>query len=283
MQTQAPNLKNVPQPFLGSLFEPGVEPIIATGYNYSPQEAAIHGIEVHNAIDFDLPRGVKILAPADGYYVATYGEFKTRLKTGEPRRLSMGQALKGNPLNKDLRPPAHHGEFEVYFGSYVIQGWHTHGRYTQYAHVDWASPEIPYYPPKAIKDDQGTLTGDLQHADILRAPVAEYRKPNVAAFIRAGEVIGEVGMSGCGWGRRCYDFAKFDLNGRPDFRGVNYTYYTEPHLHFMVFGKRVPYRRVPSEFYDPFGVYGLAGGDYPPSRAQWQRKAPAAKHAPLWA
>lgn len=271
----------IPQPYLGSLFEAGVEPVIESGFHYHAAEIAIHGVKVHNAIDMNLPRGTKILAPADGYYIATYGETLIRNKDNLPRKLSLSEALETNPANKNINPPDDINEWEVFFGSYVIQGWHGKGRYTQYAHVDWVNPDIPFYRPQEVIDEQGHKTGDLKHSQMLRAPVAQYRKPGVATFIRAGEVIAEVGMTGCGWGKRCYDFAKLNNDGRPDFRGVDYTYYTEPHLHFAAFGRRAPYTRN-AKLIDPFGIYGDMNAGYPKQRSQWQIRQPKAQHGPLW-
>jgi len=276
--TNADNRPTVPQPFLGPLFEPGVEPIIATGFNYHAEEIALHGVKVHNAIDMDLPRGTKILAPADGYYIATYGEVLLRNRDGSPRMLS---AKAARAVGQDINPPTSDGEWPVYFGSFVVQGWHGRGRYTQSAHVDWVNPAIPYYPPVEVKDEHGRPSGDRRHSPMLRATVAEYRRPGAAAFLKAGEVIAEVGMTGCGWNKPCYDFARFEANGRPDFRGVSYPYYTTPHLHFAVFGRRASRGRNAPAF-DPFGIYGTFNDGYPASRADWSRAMPNAKHAPLW-
>ena len=272
--------RRVPEPYLGVIFEPEVEPVIATGFNYHEFEIAMHGVEIHNGIDMDLPRGTKILAPADGYYVATYGEVLTR-KEGLARKLSKQALLQINPNNKDVNPPDNTNEWEIFYGSYVIQGWHGKSRYTQYAHIDWAVPSIPYYPPIEAIDENGNKTGDLKHSKILRAYVDEYRKPGVAVYIKAGEVIAEVGMTGCGWGKRCYDFAKFDDKGRPDFRGADYNYYSEPHLHFVTFGRRARNTRNSTPI-DPFGIYGDMNGGYPKRRSQWHIRQPNAKHEPLW-
>jgi murein DD-endopeptidase MepM/ murein hydrolase activator NlpD len=274
-------LSNAPEPFLGRLFEANVVPVIATGFKYHAAEVALHGVQTHNAIDLDLPRGTKILAPADGWYIATYGEVLLRQESGEPRTLSRKQALSGNPSNRDLNPPGETGEWPVWFGSFVIQGWHGNGRYTQYAHVDWIAPKIPYYPPVEVEDQEGNRTGDLKHSPMLKTVVSDYRKPGVAAFVTAGEVIGEVGMTGCGWGRRCFDSARFDQLGSPDFRGTDYTYYTEPHLHFAAFGRRAPRTRTAKPF-DPFGIYGELSDGYPVDQAQWHVRQPGAKHQPLW-
>jgi hypothetical protein len=145
----------VPQPFLGPLFAPGVEPLIATGFHYTRREIEVHGVETHNAIDFDLPRGTPVLAPADGYYVATYGEVLIRDKHGEPVTRSLAEAKAGNPHNRDFRPPQHGQRWPIYYGSFVVQGWHGRGRYTQYAHLDAVDPHIPYYPPS--ESEQGDL------------------------------------------------------------------------------------------------------------------------------
>lgn len=196
--------------------------------------------------------------------------------------LTLEQARQANAANVEMRPPASgSGPWSVFFGSFVIQGWHEPGRYTQYAHVDWVNPRIPYHAPKETIDEQGRLTGDLLHSPMLRTSVGEYRKSGAAAFMRAGEVIAETGMTGCGWGQRCYDFARFDEDGRPDFRGTNYPYYSSPHLHFLVGGRRAPKTRELKRF-DPFGIEGNAAAGYPPSRSQWHVRMSAAKHQPLW-
>lgn len=252
--------KFIPMPFLGALFEPDIEPVIASGFEYHSDEVALHGVKFHGAIDLNVPRSTKILAPTDGYYLATYGEFLTRCEDGKPRLI-------------DGR--------KVYYGSYMVQGWHTNGRYTQYAHVDWVNPQIRYYSPVTVKDKDGKPTGDLRHNAVLRAPVARYRKRGAASFMRAGEVIGEVGMTGCGLGETCYSAAKFMDDGRPDFRGVNYTQYTEPHLHFVTFAGREPRSRQ-ARLVDPFGIYGQAEDGYPIKLSRWHKRQPQAKHHPLW-
>lgn len=285
--TKAAIIKNsskvYPRPFLNQIFEAGVEPIITTGYEYHPAEIAVHGVEYHGAIDFDAPRGTKILAPADGYYMATYGEYLLHNdnKPSTPRTLSYDQALKLNPSNTDIVPPAKTGDWPIYFGGYTVQGWHTRGRYTQNLHVDWVNPAIVYHPPSKEMDEQGKPTGNLEYSPILRAKVDDYRQPQNSTFIRQGTVIAEVGMTGCGWGKPCYDYAQFEVDGRPNFRGVDYPYYTSPHLHFVVFGQRAPYTRIPKR-YDPFGIYGQVNAGYPKRVAQWNIKQPRAKHIPLW-
>lgn len=259
-----------PPPFLGPIFEKNITPVIATGFNYQADEIAMHGVKNHGAIDFDVPRGTTILAPADGYYVATYGEYLTRLEDGSPRTMSLTDAIeRSGRRRQNIRPPdKSNGPWSVYYGSYVIQGWHGKGRYTQFAHVEWANESIPYYPPTHVEDGDKKKTGDLAHNQIMQATVTEYRQ-GAAKFLKAGSVIGVVGSAGCGWGRRAYDDAKFAKDGRPDFRNGKYTYWCEPHLHFMVFGQRRPRSRKPSYLWDPFGIYGQIDAGYPAELRQW--------------
>ncbi len=274
------DLTKVPAPFLGPIFELGTKPVISTGFKYHSSEILLHGVKNHQAIDLDVPRGTKILAPADGFYIATYGEVLLRDEQGHPKQLTTDQAVRLNPKNTLLNsPPDKNGS--IYFGSYVVQGWHQPGRYTQYAHVDWVNPAIPYNPPVEVKDEKGNPTGDLKHSNTLRDPVSTYRQPNHAAWIKKGEVIAETGMTGCGWGRRTYDFAKFDSRMRPDFRTSDYYFYTGPHLHFVVLGPRVPRTRT-ARAYDPFGIYGQLDVGYPIDVRSWSRRQTRAKHRPLW-
>jgi hypothetical protein len=257
-----------PKPFLGPIFQPDAKPVIATGFEYHAAEIAVHGVKTHNAIDFDVPRGTPVLAPADGYYLATYGEGLLRNDDDTPRTLSLVEAKQGNPRNLDLCPPADGGErWPIYFGSMVVQGWHPAGRYTQLAHLDWVEPAVKYYPPEAQEN------GDLKPNQVLRAPVSQFRSKRVASWLKAGTLLGVTGMTGCGWGKRCYDARRLGKDGRPDFRNVDYTYYTSPHLHFMVFGRRSNAKaRTPLAFWDPFGIYKDITGGYPTgASATWGR------------
>jgi hypothetical protein len=247
-----------PKAFLQPLFQSDAKPVIATGFEYTPAERAVHGVKTHNAIDFDVARGTPVLAPADGYYVATYGEVLLRNDDDMPRSLSLAEAKRGNPSNLDLQPPKSGTRWPIYFGSMVVQGWHPPGRYTQFAHLDYVEPSIRYYQPEA----EGN--GDLKFNPILRVPTATYRRTNVASWLKAGALIGVTGMTGCGWGERCYERARFGRGGRPDFRQADYTYYTSPHLHFMVFSRRSTAKaRPPLAFWDPFGVYKDITAGYP--------------------
>jgi hypothetical protein len=106
-------------------------------------------------------------------------------------------------------------------------------------------------------------------------------RADAAAFIPAGTVIGAVGATGLGWGPRCFDSARFDATHRPDFTGIDYPTWDEPHLHFVVFGTRDPVTRH-GELWDPFGLYLPAGPHYPEDPGTWHLASSHAIHRPLW-
>lgn len=260
-----PPTSTQPAAFLGPLFEPGVVPIIAAGYYYRDIEVAMHGVSSHRATDFNVPKGTAILAPADGWYVASYGE---RLLTGDneqPLFISDKQAEAVNN-SSDLSYPSAKQPWTAYFGSYTIQGWHGQGRYTQYGHLDWVDETIPYFARLKKAGCRRPEADDLLFDPIFRAPVKDFRSK--AAFLKKGQVLGVSGATGIGWNERTYDKANFNHDGRPDFRGANYTHYDAPHLHFMVFGRRYGKKRSVKDFWDPFGIYGTIK-DYPRNISAW--------------
>lgn len=256
---QRPNV--TPKPFLGPLFESDVQPTIEAGYLYSADETAMHGISQHGAIDFALARGTTILAPADGWAICTYGEMQLT-NDGQPRLISLAQAQQHSSIDK-LRLPSGDGPWPAWYGSFVLQIWHGSGRYTQYAHIDWVDERIPYFAP-TVQDN-----ADLKHHPILRAPLNEYRRQ--AIKVKKGQVIAVSGMTGCGWGQRCYETADFNKHGRPDFRGSDYTYWDQSHLHFVVMGQRAGKARKPRYIWDPFGIYGDNQEKYPTLKKDWPR------------
>lgn len=256
-------MEDLPKPFLLPVFDDFIEPFISAGFNYDAKEIATHGVTEHQAIDFDVPRGTVVYAPADGYYVATFGEVLLHDEDG-PKLLGLKTAKEGNFYNEDIMPPVNDkaGEWPIWFGGLFIQGWHKNGMYTQYGHLDFVEPLIPYYPP-AISSD------NLLYSEVLKINPNQYRKIDVAAYIKAGTPIGRTGMTGMGWGPRSYDFAAIGKDERPDFTTAKYTYYNSPHLHFAVFGPRDEITSEPAKYYDPFGVYGTLHAAYPKHINEW--------------
>lgn len=250
-----------PKPFLSPLFDDFIQPFISAGFDYDSKEVAMHGVKEHQAIDFDVSRGTVVYAPADGYYVATFGEVLLTAEDGS-RLLDVQTAKEGNFYSEDIKPPGKKGAWQIWFGGLFIQGWHKNGLYTQYGHLDFVEPNIPYYPPA----ENGK---NLLYSEILKVAPEQYAKIEVATFLKAGTPLGKTGMSGMGWGPRSYDFAKVGKDERPDFSGVNYTYYNSPHLHFAVFGPRDEITHEPVRYYDPFGIYGTLHAAYPKHVAEW--------------
>lgn len=251
------------KPFLGKLFSEEVKPFISAGYEYDEKEKATHGVEEHRAIDFDVPRGTIVYAPADGYYVATFGEVLVEDEPGSPRLVSVTKAKADNPYSSDLRPPAKSGKWPIWFGGLFVQGWHKNGLYTQYGHLDFVESIIPYYAPTAYETN-------LLYSPVLKADPSEYKRSEVAVFLKAGTPLGRTGMTGMGWGPRSFDFAALSSDERPDFSTAQYTHYTSPHLHFAVFGPRGS-NGEPTEYFDPFGVYGTLNDEYPKTVAEWKK------------
>lgn len=253
------------KPFLQPVFDEFINPFISAGFNYDSKEVATHGVLEHRAIDFDVPRGTVVYAPADGYYVATFGEVSLNTSDG-PRTLSVEGAKQGNFYSGDLNPPEKEGEWPIWFGGLFIQGWHKNGMYTQYGHLDFVESIIPYYPP--------AISGkNLLYSEVFKIDPNQYKKIDAAAYLKAGTPIGRTGMTGMGWGPRSYDFAIVGNDERPNFLHTKYTYYNSPHLHFAVFGPRDEITNEPQEYYDPFGIYGTLHAPYPENIKEWtQRK-----------
>lgn len=219
-----------PEPFLDRPFHPDTEAPISTGWLYHEDEKSVHGIEEHQAIDFDASRGTPVVAAHEGWAIATFDEFPLIEDEARPR------TIEGEPL---------------FFGAgLLVQVWHGRGRYTQYAHLDSVADSIPYYEP--VAEAQALRP---QH---LRVPVARYGKQIPAYLVEAGEPIGSVGITGMGKNCRTYDDWKA---GRP------YQSYQENHLHFAVFSRRRDKARTAVP-YDPFNLHQTVE-HYPPDPKEW--------------
>lgn len=250
------------RPFLGRIFEDrGVMPRISAGFHYSPDEAKLLG-RIHRAVDVAVPRGTRLMAPHDGWYMASYGEKKLLDKNGHPQRVYWEDAIRMHPKETLAYPPG--DDITGYFGSLIVQGYLGGGRYIQIAHLDGVVDAIPYHRETLLEN------GNRLHSPELRCPIAEM-KDGKAVFLKRGHPIGWSGMSGCGWGTRHYDLAPKVLDGRPDFRGVNYAHYDEPHVHVALFWGRRPFDRAAVLFVDPFGVYSDDVDEYPKQLKYWDR------------
>ena len=233
----------VPDPFLGPLF--GDYGVVKLGscWNYDAAETGAHGIELHEAIDLDAPRGTEVLAPCGGWAVATWQEAPI-VGSDDKQRLWQG------------RP--------VWFGTgLTVQVWVPGVGYVQLGHLQSVIPAIPFYKP--TQDKAGNLLPQN-----LRVPVSQYGRQVKAYRVKAGEVIGMVGVTGCGLGARTYDtWCECE----------QYSHYDVPHVHLVVFRRTRKLRKAVR--WDPFGIYGKRDR-YPADPREWHKHRRGQKHHGLW-
>jgi murein DD-endopeptidase MepM/ murein hydrolase activator NlpD len=247
----------LPQPYLRTPFDASAAFTFLAGWKYDEAEIALHGVTGHGAIDFGLGYGTPVLAAADGYALAVWDERWLTDDDGSPKlhnsqRMTFGQGL-------------------------TVQLYHGNGRYTQYGHLAYL-PErdgkrlIPFHHSVEDKD------GNLPPSDSLRALVKAYQDPKIATKVRAGTIIGYVGLTGAAYGTRTYDAWRQQHDGRTLQENAFPTYMSS-HLHFVEFRRSLKSRIA--ERHDPFGLYKEASA-YPQSIVDWSRPPSTHHHHSLW-
>ncbi|MEK7571234.1 MAG: M23 family metallopeptidase [Patescibacteria group bacterium] len=204
---------------------------ITEGWIYSDEEQAIHGFVSHNGIDFAIPYGTPVVAPADGYAMSSYHTFWLRDENGEIL------TYLGKPLRFGL-------------GNFVQMYIPSANRYIQMAHLSDVDLAIPFSLPFENEGDWVPTNHTLSVPALKESP--QYVQ------VRKGQVLGKVGYSGLSWGYEDYQAgATRPVQIDPS---VNQSW-DEPHIHFEDFW------RHQTEAYkmanrDPYGIYSTAE-DYP--------------------
>ncbi|HEU5187814.1 MAG TPA: hypothetical protein VFT87_04915 [Candidatus Saccharimonadales bacterium] len=257
-------LAKPPKPFLKWPFDPRVEVRMLSGFEYDAQESAIHGEKLyHGGVDLEVPLGTPVYAPCAGFGLATYSEFKTE------RRLNLATALQLNPREKRIRPEDGDQELPLRLGAgLILQIVRETGSLIQLDHLQELAPNIPYMPPKVRGED-------FLPSPALRLPMRQYRR--LATWVRAGQLIGYSGMTGCSWGEAsCFSYQR-EMDP-PIFTGTGYTYWSNPHVHLTVCSSRAWLTRNTVAFC-PYGIGGTVD-QYP--RDATLRFGKGRVHHSLW-
>ncbi|QQG43982.1 MAG: hypothetical protein HYW86_03920 [Candidatus Roizmanbacteria bacterium] len=204
---------------------------ISEGWVYSADEIKIHqGNPIHLGVDFALPYGTPVVAPADGYAMSSYQSFRIKDSWNNIR------TYQGKQLN-------------VGFGYFVSIYNPEADRFVDLTHLSDVDPQIPFSPPFKTEDGWAPTNHNEDPEKFMKNPYV--------AFIKKGTVIGKVGYSGLTWGYEEYkEGAK-----RPVVLDNNTNKsWDEPHIHFAEFFRdpkthEINYLRDPYDIYDVFTSY----------------------------
>lgn len=206
---------------------------IYQGFIYSADELKIHkGNPVHGGVDFELPYGTSVVAPADGYAMSSY--LSVWLKDEETKQNKLYQ---GKPIRMG---------FGYFVRMYIPQT----DRFLDLAHLSDVDSKIPFSPPEKKEDGWYPTNYDME--------LSLWTSSDKAIFIKRGTVIGKVGYSGLGWGE---EEEWKDGAIRPVITDQNvFKSWDKAHIHFEEFSidfkkKAKGWQRDPYGIYDTFDYY----------------------------
>lgn len=242
----APGLR-LPKSFLhlpfreGDAWKSGGHCNISEGWYYG-MERGIHGAEGHHALDFNLPYGADVLAPANGWAAYTYHSYYTPTEY-QGKRVGLGLGLWLLTMHQ-VPDGGNVSDRPIYW-------------WTKSAHLSWVDPSLRYLKPTV--DADGDWHEPNSGPDNLYVPdpqLAQHFTP-----IRRGQVLARVGDTGVEWGYR----DQFDPETgvvTPRNRHELPAWDLDIHLHFQVYrrengspgeGEEFSAKLIPV---DPFGQYG---------------------------
>ncbi|GEM_PF-1741691 len=206
---------------------------IYQGFIYSADELKIHGGNpVHGGIDYHLPYGTPIVAPADGYATSSY--LSTWVKDEETRQTKLYQ---GKPIRYG-------------FGYFVRMYIPSTDRYLDIAHMSDVDSAVPFSPPEKKEDGWYPTKYDMK--------TDEWKSSPNAVFVKKGSIIGAVGYSGLGWGteEEWHEGATRPVVTDPTV----FKSWDKPHIHFEEFSidqeKGIKgWQRDPYAIYDTYDYY----------------------------
>lgn len=213
---------------------------------YSTIEKEFHGHEIHGGVDFELPFGTPLLAATDGWAIASYGfswVYEKQDDKTEQLRLVRGDKVSGSiGLFVQLYNP----ELNIY---------------VQYGHLSTVGNDIPYKEPQFIPEREEYIPQGY------RVMPEVYTQPGYAKWVKAGDIVGYVGVSGIALGKA----------DSPDQVENKREIWDDTHAHIQVFVRAEDQQSAQS--IDTYGIYGTADMYPDDTRPEIQ---PQRKHAALW-
>lgn len=206
---------------------------IYQGFIYSADELKIHrSSPIHAGVDYELPYGTPVVAPADGYAMSSY--LTSYVKDPETKE---NKLYKGKPIRYG-------------FGYFVRMYIPSMDRYIDLAHMSDIDPAIPFSPPVKVEDGWNPTNNNLKREEWTNSPYT--------VFVKRGTVLGKVGYSGLGWGTE-EEWKEGAI--RPVVTGPNvFKSWDRPHIHFEEFGIDQEtglkgWHRDPYAIYDTYDYY----------------------------
>lgn len=223
---------------------------ITEGWMYSKTEQDIHGQDFHGGIDFVVPYGTPVVAPCDGYAVASYWTFWVKDNEG------LVKLYKGKPIHLGY--------------GYFVEIYNPEAkRLVLLGHLSELDPTIPFLPPQKEADGWKPELEKLTADELLHS--------TTAVKIKKGQPLGKVGVSGLALGESEEYQGELPLS----LEAWRHESWDEPHLHleelWRLQSSPTGTEKIGDRAWmrDPYAIYSDNAQDYPtPSRRRAFGKDP---------